>query len=303
VFDRSGWVVIARLRGGAVRRLVRGTAPAWSPDGRWIAFFDGRHNLNVISARGGSVRRVGNATGRTVDWQPLPLKPPAPCLTLPGSTVIASSDSAVVSLDILPAESPEALGTASWAVLGCLRSSGRERLLTSHFGFYPPGSAVVIPNVTEAAIAGPYAALDVRTIEAHYVAQVTAAVSLFDLRTGAPVPGRGGEQASCTYGGFNRPPCESSMDQLVLGTDAVSAVHSTVRDNQACSPFSCNPPTSGCTCTVEQIQASDSTGVHTLDSVTEPDGSPPALTNLTLTGDTLTWNHNGSPRSTQLQPW
>lgn len=78
------------------------------------------------------------------------------------------------------------------------------------------------------------------------------------------------------------------MDTLVVGSDAVSAVHTTVSDN-------------GSTSTVEQIQASDGTGVHALDSITRPDGSPPALTNLTLTGDTLTWQHNGSPRSAQLQ--
>jgi hypothetical protein len=58
---------------------------------------------------------------------------------------------------------------------------------------------------------------------------------------------------------------------------------------------------SGCTCTVEQIQASDKTGVHTLDSATELDGSPPQLTGLSLTGDTLNWNHDGVPRSAQLE--
>lgn len=84
------------------------------------------------------------------------------------------------------------------------------------------------------------------------------------------------------------------MDTLVVGSDAVSAVHTTVKGQDM------NGNT--CTCTVEQIQASDSTGVHALDIVTAPDGSPPALTNLILTGDTLTWNNDGSPRSAQLQP-
>src|SRR5947207_1364321 len=111
--------MIARLRGGSVRRLVRGTAPAWSPDGRWIAFFDARHRLNVIPARGGSVRRVGKVTGRTVDWQPLPAKRRT-CPTPRGSTVIASSGTALVSLDSLPPEFPGAPGTASWPALGCL---------------------------------------------------------------------------------------------------------------------------------------------------------------------------------------
>jgi hypothetical protein len=77
----------------------------------------------------------------------------------------------------------------------------------------------------------------------------------------------------------------------VLGTDAVSAVHTTVRDNQYM-----------CSCTLEQIQASDSTGVHTLDSITEPDGSPTALTDLTLSADTLTWEHKGTPRAAYLRP-
>jgi hypothetical protein len=135
--------------------------------------------------------------------------------------------------------------------------------------------------VTGAAVAGNYAAL-----AAHGVGYDR--VHLFDLRTGAAVPNRGGEGVSCSYG-LGNPPCETSIDQLVLGSDAVSAVHTTVQDN-------------GCTCAVEQIQASDSTNVRTLDSITEPDGSPPALTNLTLTGDTLTWQHNGERRTAQLQP-
>jgi hypothetical protein len=88
---------------------------------------------------------------------------------------------------------------------------------------------------------------------------------------------------NCGYSGANLPSCE--IDQLVMGSDAVSAVHTTSRDY-------------GCTCTVEQIQASDRTGMHTLDSITEPDGSPPALTKLTSTGTPSpgsTTAHHGAP--------
>ena len=35
--------------------------------------------------------------------------------------------------------------------------------------------------------------------------------------------------------------------------------------------------------------------MHTLDSVTQPETGTMALTNLTLTGDTLSWDHNGLP--------
>jgi hypothetical protein len=46
---------------------------------------------------------------------------------------------------------------------------------------------------------------------------------------------------------------------------------------------------------VEQFQPTTAPAVHPLDSITEPAGTPTALTNLTVTGDTLTWEHNGNP--------
>lgn len=275
VFARRGWLMIVVVRGRRVRRLVRGTAPAWSPDGRWIAFFDGHHRLSVVQAKRGRVRRVGRVTGRTVDWQPLPARPPAVCLAPPGSTVAASGDTATITVDS---------GFGLWVAMGCLRADGRQRVLATSGASGPP------PNWTWA-VAGHYAALlSIGRCGRIDESRWSASVEVFDLRTGAQVPGRGGESAAGPgFTGDNASTCQSSMDQLVLGSDAVSAVHIALVDN-------------GCTCTVEQIQASDSTGVHTLDSVTEADGSPTALTNLTLTGDTLTWQHNGSPKSAQLQP-
>lgn len=105
---------------------------------------------------------------------------------------------------------------------------------------------------------------------------------------GAPLMRIAGE-TSCFVG-------SCVIDQLLLGSDGASAVHTTNRGNQLNG--------TACTCTVEQIQASDSTSylARTLDTVTQPDGSPPALTNLALTGDILTWEHDGTPRSGQLQP-
>jgi hypothetical protein len=62
-----------------------------------------------------------------------------------------------------------------------------------------------------------------------------------------------------------------------------------------------DPCTDGHDCSIESIEASDKTGRHTIDW-TELPGSGPFLTGLTLTGDTLTWNHAGSPRTFQLTP-
>jgi hypothetical protein len=221
-------------------------------------------------------------TGRNVDWQPLPAEPPAACSTQAGTTVLASSDTAILAVD--HEQSPYGSFYTS-DYLGCFRADGRERLLAS----YPyPGYAT--EDVTQAAVAGPYGALAVDTDNSHDQT-MSSEVLLFDLRTGLAVPNRGGEQETeCLE--QSSPPCVSTIDQLVMGADAVSAVHTTVRDAN-CRPL--QQP--NCMYTVEQIQASDSNGVHTLDTATEPDGSPPALTNLALTGDTLTWDDNGTQHS------
>lgn len=282
-FVRNGWVTIGLVRGSRFRRLVHGTAPAWSPSGRWIAFFDKHHHLSLIGATGGTVRHVGGVTGSTVDWQPLPPKPRAACLPPAGSVVLASSPTAIVTAHHAQ---PTYAQWFSSAYMGCLRANRRERLLTGG----PSGYATM--DEIGAALAGPYAALATNTNNSHDQA-MSSTLDLFDLRTGAKVPDRGGEEAECMYGSV--PPCASTIDQLVLGADAVSAVH-TIITNAAYYP---NGP---CSCTVEQIQASDNAGVRTLDSVTEPLGSTTMVTNLTLNGDTLTWEHNGTPRSAQLQP-
>jgi hypothetical protein len=53
-------------------------------------------------------------------------------------------------------------------------------------------------------------------------------------------------------------------------------------------------------CTLENIQTSDATGLHTVDT-SELAGSRQSLTGLMLTGDVLTWSHGGSPRTVTLK--
>jgi hypothetical protein len=190
---------------------------------------------------------------------------------------MASSPTALITADSGPALAPGgfgSMGLRSHAYMGCLRADGRGRLLASYtFQSYDTAT-----SATSAVLGGDYAALVINNVDEHY-GGASNKVEVFDLRTGTQVPDRGGESIGC--------PFSCSIDPLLLGSDAVSAAHTVSGSGSS---------------KVEEIQASDSTGVHTLDSITEPDTSPTALTNLTLTGDTLTWEHNGTPESAQLQP-
>lgn len=291
VFVRGGWLMTAPV-GRRSRRLVRGTAPAWSPDGRWIAFFAKGHRLSLIRADGGRVRRVPGVEGWNVDWQPIPAKPPVACQAPPGSEVIASNDTDVLSVDHVPVSAPFG---ADFAALGCWRPAGREiplSSLTLGLGDIEPA------DVSAGAVNGPYAAIVTYWSSTGYATSGPGSfgqpryrhnsVEVFDLQAfaeGQTSPIGGGESTSCVYDTGTT----CVIDKLVLGADGVSAAH-------------INDVNNNCTCTVEQIQARDGTGVHTLDSVTEPDASSPSLTNLALAGDTLTWDHQGTAESAQLQP-
>jgi hypothetical protein len=128
-------------------------------------------------------------------------------------------------------------------------------------------------------VAGDYAALVNEYSDPHYGGS-SATVAVYDLRTGTAASNRGGELAS----GLT----SSGIDQLVLGSDGVTAALTFGMTCVFLSP---------CT-TLEQIVANDSTGTHILDSITTT--GPSLLSQLALSEHTLTWIDAGSPRSAQL---
>jgi hypothetical protein len=209
--DRKGWVIVIGVRDRSVRRLVRGANPAWSPDGRSIAFIGAHHELRVIPAGGGRSRRVGHVRGDAVDWQPLPVTPPRSCVAPPGSTLLASSATAVVTTDSNPWSS---------AYMSCLRADGRERFLERLDSLAGESSS----GVSAAAVGDGYAALANESEDLHYGGS-SGSVVVFDLRTGALVPGRGGESAYCQTEASGY--CEANIDHVAVGTDGVSAAHTT----------------------------------------------------------------------------
>lgn len=267
VFDRKGWLMVRRLQARTARRLVRGSAPAWSPDARWIAFFDPNNRLSVVRASGAHVRRVGRVRGRTVDWQPLPAKQPAACLTPPGTTVLASSDTAIVNLD----SQLGVYGAGPWAVMDCVRADGRERVFAS--GFDNRNGA----SVSGAVLAGTLAALEVVPSCGTSTFRSAPSITVYDLQTGGASDYYGnGLSGTCMYEGV--PP---SIDPLLLNANGFAAWLVT-QSNDA-----------------QQLYAHDSQGTSIVDSA--PAGSGAAIGNVQLTSDQLTWTHDGTPHELMLQ--
>ena len=286
-FVRDGWVIVRGPRGS--RRLARGTAPAFAPDGNAIAYIGRDHAVEIIGIGGGRNRRVGRVRARSVDWQPFPATASS-CLAPSGSTVIARSSDAVVTERSVPdPEGPVYKGEYSYAYMGCLLSNGEERLLEK---FTPtPNTDDGTTSVAAAGIGGPYAALVNYVDDAHYD-EFSDTVAEFDLRTGRAAQ-TGLNPLSCPNSVDYSPYDCGLIDQIVVTDDGAYAVHT--QGQAQCS----NGETM---CWLETIVANDHTGPTTLDEVLSQGVAPgPFLTNMAISGNTLTWDHDGSPRSAELQ--
>ena len=284
----DGWIVVLNVRTHRARRLAVGVAPAFSPDGRLIAYIGPRHRLLVVSAVGRHprARPVGKTTGVSVDWQPLPTTGTAACAAPPGSVALATSPAAEVTGDGVGSPSDFMFGPRAY--MGCLRADGRERFL-ERLG--PGDKDFGVSSITAAAVSAPYAAFVASYWQNHYQVR-SDDLQVFDLSNGSIQKRLGGEGAGCDSAGVML--CDGGIDQVMVGSDGVSAVHSSV------SGLPTGTAAGSPTITVEQIQASDRSGVRTLDQVTTRSGS--FLTGLALTGDTLSWNHGATPMSTTLTP-
>lgn len=293
----GGWVELIGSGGGRMRRLTRGGAPAWAPNGRELAFVGARDRLFVIAARGGRPRPVGHIRAQWVDWQPVKATSATPCQAPAGSSVVAGSPDAEVTIDPTPVSRSPSSGPGPFSVLGCLTSDGRQRVLEG----MPPEDMDDAYAIGVVVVAGDYAALVNEWADPHYGGS-KATVAVFDLRTGAAVANRGGQTVTyCPAPGVTEG-CDYGIDQLAVGADGITAAHMFAQFFN----FSDSSWT-----TTEEIVANDSTGTHMLDSIstTVPYlngqylNSPApwtSLSQLAFSGHTLTWSHAGSPRSAQL---
>ena len=109
--------MIVRVADGSERRLVRGGAPAWSPDGLQIAYIASGGAVEIVAVHGGRSRRVGSVSGTALDWQPLPSSRGRACQRPAHATVLASTPEAVV------------FSQRGERFYGCLKALGVTRLL------------------------------------------------------------------------------------------------------------------------------------------------------------------------------
>ena len=198
-----------------------------------------------------------------------------------GAKVLASNRWAVVFAVGLPY--PPYFASQSIPFYGCLRSVGNNWVLERAEGsvdgaFYVSSASLFIGD----------AVLIYSWEDQHYGGQWSI-VEVFNLANGRIEPEIGGERTTCTpfpdaLTAFGCP--TGGIDAVLVGEYGVSAVHIRyVTGNTS----------------IEQIQVSDEDGVYDIDSGTFT-GKGPFLTDLKFTGDTLSWNHDGTPRSTFLFP-
>lgn len=273
-FVRAGRIVILPNGPRKLRPLVAGRDPSWSPDGQWIAYVGPKQRIMEVSIDTGRSHRVGQLRGRSVAWG-APPQPPR-CLTPAGTHTLTADGGGSVDDAYVPG-----LGQT---IFGCVTSTGVARVLAS-FGV---GNEDDYLHVTQAAVDGPYAGVITHETDAHYGGN-SSSVIVFDLRTGLRSSTLGGEQLASN----SQTEPDGWLNDLVInqtGDTAVHAIEIGPPSNGPGAPFSMT----------EAILAStQAAGVQTI-ATTPANTTNTALANLRLTGTTLTFTDNGTPRSTQL---
>ncbi len=170
----------------------------------------------MVAVRGGPSRRVGRVRGRSVDWQPV--LPFGACTPPPGSRVVASSSTAVVS-------APDNAGEGNVGWYGCLRAVGQRRLLTSTSNDCSYGYCTSLVHVS---LTGRYAALEFTFFEKASTYNYT--IDVYDVGTGNAVSSVAPTEICADLfaeAGENCGIDSFGLDSLVLDSSGFTAWHTT----------------------------------------------------------------------------
>ena len=259
----GGDIVLIDLRGRVTKRLAVGSSPAFSPDGRQIAFVGDNHQIDRVSVRGGAVSAVGTIRGASVDWQPLPQAPPQPCTPPAGWGLAASSPTAIVTVD-------------GAVYMDCVAATGTWRHLFTGYTDASDVQGTAGAQMQSVSVAGDYVLTQVLTGSSYhgdFTGALTATVH--DLATNTTGPSISDNEPASTLG------------SAVVTADGFLAWELT---------------TSATSSYTQTIAADTGIGTRLLDTETSSTQPAPGtgLANLAVSGETLTWTHDGTPMNATL---
>ncbi len=207
------------------------------------------------------------------------------CVMPLGAVIVANDQVAMISRWSVP-------DTQDTAYLGCTRSTGQVHVLDRLPGGLGYNDTFTVPSL---ALTGDDAALGIQYEDNHY-GGTSLSLFVYDLRTGRRIAHHGGSLADCSGNG-DFAGCGGRVHTVVVNAQGDAAADFSYL--VAC-PATMPPLIPGAPCTEEQINASDSSGLHSVDTAVDPYNGGLTFSSLTLTGQTLSWDRSGVPQSMTL---
>ncbi len=255
-FAHEGFISTIGVGKHKVTRVARGSDPAFSPNGRSLAYLNPDHQVTIRPLGPGRTRTLSRLRGRSLDWQPVTAVTRRGCAAANG-VVMASDATATIR-----AAANGQGGHTGWN--GCLAAVGIPFHLNGGLEGY--GYSLSLDHV---AFAGNYAALQFVYTDKYM--DYTDTVNVYDLRSGALV--RSG-QARC-----DGLPCDVTRLTVNAAGFAAWHVYDTPRQPESnLGSFSC-PSISLCVgsdSSGDLLASTDPTGGRSAWTLVQPTLPPPS---------------------------